>query len=425
MTPPSPILSIVVPTLNEGRNIGPLIERLWKTTSDPQISTEILVVDGGSSDETWQVAERLGARCLSQSRPGYASALLEGLQSAQGAYVLTLDSDLSHPPELLKEMWRVKDTADIIVGSRFAEGGRSDATVSRHLLSQVLNSIFSRGLSIPVRDISSGYRLYKRETLNITECHSENFSVLQELLVRAYAGGFSVKEIPLHYERRASGASHVSLLKFAISYLPTFYRLWKLRNSVWAADYEYRSYTSRHPLQRYWIRKRTALIKSLLGEQKRVLDIGSGSSYLSTTIPGLTAVDSEPQKIRFLTRRGVVAQVADCQQLPFPDGVFDQVILSQVLPYVEDINTAIREARRVLTQGGIAIVCVPDSHRLAWKLFGTVYRLLPNVKASEKRPATNFTRASIESHFADNGFRALKYRYVCGAELVIAFQKIE
>jgi DNA-binding transcriptional MerR regulator len=182
----------------------------------------------------------------------------------------------------LKEIWAARNDADIIIGSRFARGGSSEAPIIRHLLSLILNSVFSIGLSIPVKDISSGYRLYKREALNLKTYRPENFNILQEVLVRAYAGGFSIKEVPLRYEERASGESHVSLVKFAISYLPTFYRLWKVRNSLSTADYEHRSYSSRHPLQRYWVRKRIELIKQLLGEPKRVLDIGSGSSVLAT-----------------------------------------------------------------------------------------------------------------------------------------------
>lgn len=418
-------LSVVIPTLNEGLNIGPLIERIWKTVRELGLLTEIVVVDGGSQDQTWQVAEQLGARCLLQRRLGYAGALLEGLQAAQGEYVMTLDSDLSHPPELLKEMWAVRGDADIIVASRFAQGGKSEAPVARHLLSMVLNKVFSLGLSIPVQDISSGYRLYKREALDLGTYRPENFNILQELLVRAYASGFSVKEVPLHYEERASGASHVSLVKFAISYLPTFYRLWKLRNSVSTADYEYRSYSSRHLLQRYWIRKRLALVRQLLGEPKRVLDVGAGSNYLATTIPGLVAVDNEPGKVRFLARQGVHAVVGDAQSLPFGDGAFDQVIMSQVLPYVGDVRAAILEARRVLEKGGRAVVCVPDSRRLAWRLVGALYGALPNVRASQKKTLTEFTRISIVNHFAENGFRALTYRYICGAELVIVFQKVD
>jgi dolichol-phosphate mannosyltransferase len=425
MNQTAPILSVVIPTLNEGKNIGPLMERLWKTTSELGISTEIVVVDGGSKDETWQEAEARGARCLLQRRLGYAGALLEGFHAAVGDYVLTLDSDLSHPPELLKEIWAARNDADIIIGSRFARGGSSEAPIIRHLLSLILNSVFSIGLSIPVKDISSGYRLYKREALNLKTYRPENFNILQEVLVRAYAGGFSIKEVPLRYEERASGESHVSLVKFAISYLPTFYRLWKVRNSLSTADYEHRSYSSRHPLQRYWVRKRIELIKQLLGEPKRVLDIGSGSSVLATMIPELVAVDNEPQKVRFLSRRGVNAVVADAEKLPFSNESFDQVVLSEVLPFVGNVELAITEARRVLRKDGIAVVCVPDSRRLAWRFFGFLYSLLPNVKYSQKRTLTDFTRISIVNYFADNGFRALKYRYICGAELVIAFQRVE
>jgi dolichol-phosphate mannosyltransferase len=424
MSQSAPTLSVVLPTLNEGLNIGPLIERLQKTTAALGLTSEILVVDGGSKDQTWQEAEKRGARCLLQRRPGYASALLEGLIATRGAYVLTLDSDLSHPPELLTQLWGAREEADIIVGSRFAPGGSSEAPAIRHLLSRILNSIFSVGLSIPVKDISSGYRLYKREALNLQDYHPENFSVLQELLIRAYAGGYSVKEIPLHYGERASGESHVSVLRFAVSYVPTFYRLWKLRNSLSTADYEYRSFSSRHPLQRYWIRKRVALIRELLGEPKRVLDIGSGSSRLATTVPGLVAIDSEPQKVRFLTNRGVHARVADAEHLPFPESSFDYVVLSEVLPYVSNVERAITEAHRVLSKNGIAIVCVPDSSCVAWRFFGALYRFLPNVRASQHEKPTTFSRSSIAKLFTDAGFRPLSYRYICSAELVIAFQKI-
>jgi glycosyltransferase involved in cell wall biosynthesis/predicted SAM-dependent methyltransferase len=417
------LISIIIPALNEGRNIGPLIERLGRVTSELGISSEIVVVDGGSTDRTREVAEQAGARCLVQRRPGYASALMEGIEAAQGEYILTLDSDLSHPPELLKELWAARTEADVIIASRFVKGGGSDAPLVRHLLSRILNGVFSIGLSLPVRDSSSGYRLYKREALNLTAYLPQNFNILQEILVRAYTAGFSIKEIPLHYEERASGRSHVSILKFAISYVPTFYRLWKLRNLVSTADYEYRSYHSRHPLQRYWIRKRLALIRGLLGDPQRVLDIGSGSNYLATTLPGLVAVDIEPQKIRFLSRLGVAAQVADAAKLPLSDESFDQIIMSQLLPYVDAADAVIKEAHRVLVPGGKVVVCVPDSHRVAWKVFGTLYAMLPNVKDSRITPKREFTRASLVDTFVAHGFRPLEYQYICGAEVVLLFQK--
>lgn len=419
-----PQVSVVIPTLNEGLNIGPLIERLWATLKELNLSGEILVMDGGSSDQTWEVAQKLGAQCHLQRRIGYAGALREGFAAAQGEYVLTLDSDLSHPPELLKEMWAKRNDADVIIASRFAEGGRSEAPIARHLLSKILNSVFSIALSLPIRDLSSGFRLYKREAINLGLYRPENFNILQEVIVRAFVDGYKIVEVPLHYQERASGSSHVSFVKFAVSYLPTLYRLWKLRNSTTTADYEYRSYHSRHPLQRYWIRKRLALIKTFLGEPKRVLDVGAGSNYLATTLPGITAVDSEPRKVRFLCRRGVNASVASAEHLPFPNESFDQVILSEILPYVEDPSAAIAESCRVLAPGGRVVVCVPDSRRLAWKLFGFGYNRLPNVKLSSQKTRHRFTRINLVEKMANQGFRALKYRYICGAELVIGFQKV-
>jgi len=418
-------VSVVIPALNEEKNIGPLVERLWATMKDLRLSAEIIVVDGGSEDATWQAAENRGAKCLLQRRLGYAGALREGFAAAQGEYVLTLDSDLSHPPELLKELWEKREQADILIASRFVEGGRSDAPITRHLLSKILNSVFSICLSLPIKDLSSGYRLYKRGSLNLGAYRPENFNILQEVLVRSYSDGYSIKEIPLHYEERAHGSSHVSFVKFALSYLPTLYRLWKLRNSVTTADYEYRAYSSRHPLQRYWIRKRLNLIKNLLGESHRVLDIGSGSNYMAASTTGLVAVDSEAKKVRFLTHKGATALQAEASQLPFADESFDQVILSQVLPYVDDLNASLKEAHRVLVKGGRAVICVPDSRRMTWRIIGALYNLLPNVRTSDIKPRHRFSRSKLVERMANSGFRALKYRYVCGAELVISFQKVD
>lgn len=424
--PEIPTISVVIPALNEGLNIGPLVERLWNTTKELGIPAEIIVVDGGSSDQTWQAAAERGATCILQRRLGYAGALREGFLAARGEYVLTLDSDLSHPPELLKEIWARRDQADIIVASRFAKGGRSDAPVTRHLLSKLLNAVFSISLSLPIKDLSSGYRFYKKEAVSLGAYHPENFNILQEILVQAYSEGYSVLEVPLHYEERATGASHVSFAKFALSYLPTLYRLWKLRTSPNSADYEFRAFNSRHPLQRYWIRKRLALISFFLGEKpSRILDVGSGSNHLTATTRGVVALDIEPKKVRFMARTEATAVHGDAQKLPFEDASFDRVVMSEVLPYVDDVAAAIREAHRVLTKGGILIVCVPDFRRLTWRIIGSLYRLLPNVRPIEAKSRHRFTRSRLVEHMANTGFRALKYRYICGAELVIAFQKVE
>ena len=194
------------------------------------LAAEVIVVEGGSRDDTWRVAENAGATCFLQRRVGYAGALREGLSAARGDFVLTLDGDLSHPPELLAEMWPLRDRFDVIIASRFVAGGDSAAPVFRHFLSRLLNRAFSLSLSLPIKDLSSGYRLYRRSVLKPENYECEKFSILQEIIVRAYCDRFRIVEIPLRYRRRVFGNSNVSLISFGLAYFGTWCRLWRICN---------------------------------------------------------------------------------------------------------------------------------------------------------------------------------------------------
>ncbi|MEO6742476.1 MAG: glycosyltransferase [Chthoniobacteraceae bacterium] len=416
-------LSVVIPAWNEGRNVGPLVAGLWKNINALGLSAEIIIADGGSRDETCEEASKNGARVILQRRLGYGGALREGFMQAAGKYVLTMDCDLSHPPDLLPVLWQGREIAEVTVASRFVAGGQSAAPLGRKVLSRILNFVFSSVLAVPLKDSSSGYRLYRRDVLHPAQYDRENFNVLQEILVKAYSEGFTIREVPLNYEERAHGASHVSLVKFALSYLPTLFKLWKLRNSPAAADYEYRAYNSRHPVQRFWIRKRVALLQKMAGDKGSLLDIGCGSSYFTAVTPSAVGLDIEPGKVRFLRQKGAQAVEGRAEALPFPDENFERVVISQLLPSVSDPRVVIDEARRVLKMGGTLVVAVPDSRRLGWRMIGAFYRMLPNVKAFANQHS--FSRGSLVDLLADCGFRALKYRYIFGSELILSAIRVE
>lgn len=421
----APLISLVVPALNEGGNIGPLVRRAKAVLSQLADLHEVLIVDGGSSDNTWEEAEAAGARCMLQRRIGYGGALRDGLQAARGEFVFTMDSDLSHPPELMNELWRERETADVIIGSRFVPGGSSAAPRLRHVLSVILNTVFSTVLSVPIKDSSSGYRLYRRAVLKPELYRPENFNVLQEILIRAFSDGWRVKEVPLKYEERVHGESHVSFVKFAISYVPTLARLWLLRNSVEAADYEHHSYDSRHGLQRRWIRRRVQIISEFLGNTRgMVLDLGCGSSRLTSTNPDFIALDIRQDKLRFLSRFNSRRLQADIARLPIQSQSVEAAVLSQSLEYLPDLSSALREVNRVLKPGGVAVFSVIDSRRIRWRILGTLYRLLPNVKKGPQKHH-QLSRSSFVDQIAAHGFRALKYRYIFGSELVLKAQKVD
>src|SRR5690242_3193319 len=210
-------LSIILPVVNERDNLRQLVPRLKAVMERERISFEIIVVDGGSSDGTPQVADELGARAVAERRRGYAGALETGFAEAQGDYVLTLDADLSHEPAFAAKLWRARTEADIIIASRYVRGGAAFAGTSRVWLSRLLNLWLRRVLSIPVRDLSSGFRLYRREILCNLRLEAQNFEVLEEALVKAYAQGYSVFEVPFTYFPRESGRSHARLLRFGLT----------------------------------------------------------------------------------------------------------------------------------------------------------------------------------------------------------------
>src|SRR5207248_1923120 len=84
-----------------------------------------------------------------------------------------------------------------------------------------------------------------------TALRGTDFNILEEILIRAVAAGFTVREVPFHYRARLAGKTHARLASFAVSYLKTFGAMWKLRNSIASADYDARAYDSLVPLQRY------------------------------------------------------------------------------------------------------------------------------------------------------------------------------
>lgn len=419
-----PDVSVVLAAWNEGENIGPLIRRINHVLGELGVSFEVIVVDGGSRDKTVERAQAAGAEVLLQKRIGYGGAVREGFARARGEYVLTMDCDLSHPPELTKEIWAVRDRADIVIGSRFVSGGDSEAPVLRRLLSIVLNIIFSRFLAVPIKDSSSGYRLYRRVALSPDTYSQENFNILQEILVTAFSKGFSVTEVPLKYEERKTGSSHVSLLKFCLSYIPTLYRLWLLRNSTESADYDSRAFNSRHFLQRYWQRQRYKIIKGFLSAEEPVLDLGCGSSRLTQDNPRFVACDVAIHKLRFLSRSNKRRVQARLASLPFASESAEQIVCSQVLQYEAKNDAIFAELNRVLKLGGTLVVSVPDSGRMSWKLIGWLYRnLLPNVYSAAEK--ASYARGEIIDYFARNGFRTLKYAYICGSELILKVSKVE
>jgi len=418
-------ISVVIPALNEGSNLRQLLPPLQQVLHAlaPQ-EYEVIIVDGGSTDDTVEVARGLGARVIPQEEPGYGGALKAGFQEAQGEFILTLDADLSHHPDFIEAMWEARHEADVVVASRYVPQGSAQMPFLRKVLSQVLNKSFTMGLSLPLHDISSGFRLYRAAAIKGMSLESLDFDVLEEILIRCYAEGYKIKEIPFRYLPRREGRSHVSLLRFGVAYLRTFHRMWALRNSILCADYDDRAFDSRVPPQRYWQRRRHQIVTRFASGGGRCLDVGCGSSRILAGLEDVVGVDISGRKLRWARKHGKPLVNASIFDLPFTDNAFDCLISSEVIEHIPAGPKPFLEMSRVLKEDGLLILGTPDYGRLSWRLIESLYhRLMPGGYADEH--ITRYTKDELVRSMEALGFRLTDTAYVLNSEMILLFRRAE
>lgn len=198
-------LSVIIPALNEQKNLSLLLPKLHQILRTITISYEIRIVDENADMETRAIVQSNSCILLSPECKGYGAALKAGITSAQGIYILTMDADLSHSPDFINSLWEARQKADIIIASRYVTGGRALMPFSRLILSKILNKVFSRGLDLKIQDMSSGFRLYKASTVKKKLFVSNDFDILQEILVNALIEGYIVSRFHLHTNHGSMG----------------------------------------------------------------------------------------------------------------------------------------------------------------------------------------------------------------------------
>jgi len=422
-------LAVVIPAWNERENLELLLPALRETLDGLGVRWEIIVADGGSQDGTAEGAARRGARVIQQRERGYGAALMEAIGASQASHVVTMDADLSHRPTFIEDLWKHRAEAEVLIASRYVPGGESRTHWFRRLCSRILNVTYTRVLSLPVEDISSGFRMYRRDILENLQLRARDFDILEEILIKIYALGFRVRELPFRYLSRGTGRSHARLFKFGWAYLKTLVRMWQLRNSVASADYDHRAFDSMIPLQRYWQRARHRIVLGFLAAapspgRATVLDIGCGSSRIIQDLPEAIGLDILLPKLRFLRDGHSRLVQGSIFALPFPDAAFDVVICSQVIEHIPDAPTVFDEMTRVLRPGGTLILGTPDYGRWLWWVLEWIYgKILPGAYAHEH--ITHYTRATLAYRLTAYGYTIQDLRYVGFCEMIFRATKSE
>jgi SAM-dependent methyltransferase len=407
-----------VVVVDDPANLGQTLAALRDTLNSMGMTYELLVVEG--AHPPLRPSPQGDFRLVRSALPGYGGALRAGFAAARGAYILTLEADHSHDPSVMASMWAARNRADVVIASRYLEGGAAEMPQPRKALSRLLNVVYRRGLSLPVRDLSSGYRLYRRESLRSLSFEANDFDLLEEILIRMMAAGHRIEEVPFRY-RAGPSKSRSRLTRFAKSYVRTFGSMWKLRNSIASADYDARAFDSIIPLQRYWQRRRHAVITSMAAGADTVLDVGCGSSRIigSRRLVGLDIVLA---KLRYARRYGNPLVHGSIFALPFKDASFDTVICSEVIEHVPADATVFDELERVLKPGGRLILGTPDYDRWRWRALEWLYgRLSPGGYADEH--ITHFARRNLTTYLEARGMAVEGVEYVGGSEMILNLRR--
>ena len=205
-------------------------------------------------------------------------------------------------------------------------------------------------------------------------------------------------------------------------YVRTVGRMAALRNSVKAADYDNRAFDSWIPLQRYWQRARFRIIRGMVDEAERILDIGCGSSRIVQSLPHAVGMDMQIRKLRWLRAPGRQLVQGSMNELPFADGSFDAVISSEVIEHIPRSDVDLSEMVRVLRPGGVLVLGTPDYGRWIWRTLENIYKkVFPQGYATEH--INPYTRTELRRQLEALGLVVLDLQYVGASEMIFKARK--
>ena len=414
-------ISIVIPAFNEAERLPQFLERIISFCLASQNTYEIIVVDDGSIDATFQKAASYKSRFPNLSvlrigkNRGKGHAVKKGLFESQGEICLFLDADGSvEPEEIERNSHYLKEGYDIFIGSRALHGQGQTLKVKwyRKAIGVVFNFFVHTFLFKQIKDTQCGFKIFKKDIIVplLSRTYLDGFGFDIEVLYLAHRMGYKIKEGPVSW--RHVNAGKINLIKDSIK---MFWNILQARN--WhctpinlSAQYmgpdEYRFM---HELEDYhwWFTSRRNLVKQLIlslkGEFSSILDVGSGTGgnlVMLKEFADAYGIDASRQAVEFCKKRGL-DKVKQCraERIEFNDGTFDMVTCLDVLEHIPQPVVALREIKRVLKDSGKMIVAVP-AFRILWSQHDEA---LSHLRRYEKR--------SLMAELKEGGFKVEKIGY--------------
>lgn len=210
----APSLSIIIPALDEERNLPHVLPRI---PALPELG-EVILVDGHSKDTTVRVAQELmpQIKVIYQRGKGKGDAVRSGVQAAQGEFFLVLDADGSHRPEEIPlYLEKAREGYDLVKGSRYLDGKRhtDDETLDRRVMVGLTHVVTNALWRTRFTDIGYGMLLMRRQRFLDLDIRANRLEMEYEIAAKATRHGLRIVEIPAHEDRRLHGRSRLSYIR--------------------------------------------------------------------------------------------------------------------------------------------------------------------------------------------------------------------
>lgn len=219
MSNSTPSVSIIVPTLNEEKNLPILFKRIKKVMAKLDVPYEIIVIDDNSTDKSFEISQsfslyaplRIG---LKKGEQGKSFSILEGIEHSYGEIICTIDADLQYPPEEIAAMYHTlqAEEADVILTDRAS----TDISKLRLLMSRSFNVICVRGLFGIDYDTQSGLKMFRRQLVEDIDLEPSAWSLDLELVVKALETDHKVLSRKISLSKRVYGKAKVKVFKTSL-----------------------------------------------------------------------------------------------------------------------------------------------------------------------------------------------------------------
>src|SRR6266508_3049658 len=195
----SPLVSVVIPCLNEAENIVQCVTRALEVLEESEIAGEVIVADNGSTDGSAELAEAAGATVVDEPRRGYGRAYLAGFAAARGDYIVMVDADLTYDfneiPRFVKEL---DEGAQLVMGNRMQNiQPGAMPWMNRYIGNPLLSGFLKLLFRTKVRDAHCGMRALRRDVLPRLELRTAGMEFASEMVIRAARADLDVREFPI------------------------------------------------------------------------------------------------------------------------------------------------------------------------------------------------------------------------------------